>query len=212
MKMDIQFYGANCVTLSYKQVRIVIDDNLEELGGKAVCRNDDIVLYGVSEHKMPGCEAKIIIDRPGEYEVAGVSVYGIAARAHMDEEGKKTATMYKIAVDDLNILSAGHIYPDLSDAQLESIGMIDVLLLPVGGNGYTLDGVGALKLIKKIEPKIIIPTHYDDPKLNFPVPQQTLEQALKALAMEPKETLSKLRVKPAELTETTAQLIVLQKP
>ncbi len=39
--MDIQFYGANCVTITYKGVRIVVDDNLSELGGKSISFNPD---------------------------------------------------------------------------------------------------------------------------------------------------------------------------
>ncbi len=207
--MDLQFYGANCVVATGKQARIVIDDNLAELGAKSVAREGDIALLTASR-EQPAAGVKLLVDQPGEYEVAGVSVYGIAARGHMDEEGKKTATMYKLVVDDLSILVTGHIYPELSDDQLEAIGMVDLMIVPVGGNGYTLDGVGALKLIKKVEPKVVVPTHYDDPKLNFPVPQQTLEQALKNLAMEPKESVAKLKLKPAELGDVT-QLIVLEK-
>lgn len=207
--MDIQFYGANCLVLNSKQGRVVIDDNLSELGGKSVLKEGDIVLY-TGPHGAPGKTAKIVVAQPGEFEISGMSVYGIAARAHIDEEKQKNATMYKLLFEDLSVLVAGHVYPELSDSQLESIGMIDVLFVPVGGNGYTLDGVGALKLIKKIEPKIVVPTHYDDPSLSFPVPQQTLEQCLQSLAMEPKETVPKLRVKHAEITENT-QLIVLDK-
>jgi len=208
--MDIQFYGANCVVLTGKNARLVIDDNLTELGAKTIAKEGDIALF-TGAHADPAQPAKILIDRPGEYEVSGVSLYGIAARSHIDEEGKKTATMYKIVWEDLNILVTGHIYPELSDAQLESIGMIDIMIIPVGGNGYTMDGIGALKIVKKVEPKVIIPTHYEDSKLNFPVPQQPLEQALKSLAMEPKETTAKLRIKAAELTDV-AQLIVVERP
>jgi L-ascorbate metabolism protein UlaG (beta-lactamase superfamily) len=207
--MDIQFHGANCITLGAKRARIVIDDNIAELGGKSVAKEGDVTLFTLP-HKGGVAGAKIVIDQPGEYEVSGVSIYGIAARAHMDEEKQKTATMYKLLLEDLNILVTGHVYPELSDDQLEAIGMIDVLFVPVGGNGYTLDGIGALKLIKKVEPKLIIPTHYDDPKLSFPMPQQTLEQSFKALAMEPKETISKLKLKPGDLADTTS-LIVLEK-
>lgn len=207
--MDIQFYGANCITISGKRVRIVIDDNLVELGAKSVAKEGDVALF-TSPHKGAVSGAKIVIDQPGEYEVSGVSIYGIAARAHMDEEKEKTATMYKLLLEDLSILVTGHVYPELSDDQLEAIGMIDVLFVPVGGNGYTLDGIGALKLIKKIEPKLVAPTHYDDVKLSFPMPQQTLEQSLKALAMEPKEVVSKLKLKPADLSDTTS-LVVLEK-
>ncbi len=207
--MDIQFYGANCIVLATKQSRVVVDDNLAELGAKTVAKEGDVALF-TGPHANPTQNPTLMIDHPGEYESASVSIYGIGARAHMDEEGKKTATIYKVIAEDLNLLFTGHIYPELSDEQLENIGMVDVMFVPVGGNGYTLDPIGALKLIKKIEPKLVVPTHYDDGKLTFPVPQQTLEQALKALAMEPKETVAKLRLKPADLGETT-QLAVLER-
>lgn len=207
--MDVQFYGANCVVISGKQARLVIDDNLAELGAKGASKDGDVALFTTHYDNHPK-GTKIVLDQPGEYEVSGVSIYGIAARAHVDEEGRKTATMYKLMLDDTSVLITGHVYPELSDSQLEAIGMVDVMIVPVGGNGYTLDGLGALKLIKKIEPKVVIPTHFDDAALSFPVPQQTLEQALKALAMEPKETLSKLKLKGGELGDIT-QLVLLEK-
>ncbi len=207
--MELQFFGANCITITSKQARVVIDDNLAELGGKPLTKAGDIALFTtLRSESVAG--AKILIDQPGEYEVSGVSIYGIAARAHIDEEKQKSATMYKIVLDDLRILVTGHIYPELSESQLEAIGMVDVLFVPVGGNGYTLDGIGALKLIKKIEPKLIIPTHYDIDGLNYPVPQQPLTQALQAMSMEPKETVAKLKVKSGELGENT-QLVVLER-
>jgi L-ascorbate metabolism protein UlaG (beta-lactamase superfamily) len=206
--MDIQFHGANCLVLSTKQARVVIDDNLADLGGKTVAKAGDISLF-TAAHGEPAPGVKIVIDQPGEYEVSGVSIYGIAARGHMDEEGKRNATLYKLVVEDLRILVAGHVYPELSDSQLEAIGMVDIMFVPVGGNGYTLDGIGALKLIKKVEPKLIIPTHFEAQGLEFPVPQQPLSEALKALAMEPKETVAKLKVKQGDFAETM-QLIVVE--
>lgn len=207
--MDMQFHGANCLTLTTKRARITVDDNLADLGGKTVTKADDIVLF-TGAHGDPAHQPKILIDQPGEYEVSGVSMYGIAARAHMDEENKKTATMYKLIIDDMRVLITGHVYPELSDKQLETIGMIDVMFVPVGGYGYTLDGVGALKLIKKIEPKLVVLTHYDTKGLTFPVPQQPLDEALKAIGMEPKETVAKLKLKPTDLADTT-QLVVLER-
>ena len=132
------------------------------------------------------------------------------ARSHTDEEGKKSATMFKLIAGDQSVLITGRIYPDLSNEQIEDIGLVDVMLVPVGGNGYSTDPIGALKLIKAIEPKIVIPTHYSDKELKYPVPQQTLKDALKELSMDPKETLPKLKLKPTELSDVT-QLIVLEK-
>lgn len=209
--MDISFYGADCVAVTTKQARFVIDDNLAELGGTSAIKAGDVVLFTTADYVPPKIETKLTIAGPGEYEIGDVSVRGIAARAHVDESDGLSATMYKVIADDVRVLVIGHVYPALSEAQLEQIGTIDVLLVPVGGNGYTLDGVGALSLIKKIEPKLVIPTHYADKNLKFEVPQQSLEEALKNLAMEPKETVAKLRVKPGELADTATQVVVLER-
>jgi L-ascorbate metabolism protein UlaG (beta-lactamase superfamily) len=205
--MDIQFYGANCVSITLKGAKIVVDDNLSELGAKSVTKSEDVALFTA---KHEAVEARLAFDSPGEYEVSDISIVGIPSRAHMDEEGKLSSTMFKLIVDGQSVLVTGHIYPELSEVQLEKIGLVDVLIVPVGGNGYTVDPVGALKLIKAIEPKIVIPTHYSDKDLNYPVPQQDLTNALKEIAMEPKETLTKLRLKPTELSDTT-QLIILER-
>jgi len=206
--MDLQFYGANCVTLSYKGQRVVVDDNLEELGAKSILKSDDVALF-TSRHEADQ-PARLVLDGPGEYEVADISIIGLRAQAHIEEKGQKSATMFKLVIGDLRVLISGHIYPELDGPQLEAIGVVDVLIVPVGGNGYTLDPVGALKLIKDIEPKLIIPTHYNDKALKFPVPQQELSQALKEIGMEPRETVAKLRLKPGELSDVM-QLVVLEK-
>jgi L-ascorbate metabolism protein UlaG (beta-lactamase superfamily) len=208
--MDMQFYGANCISLTNRQVRLVIDDNLTDLGGKSIIKEGDVVLF-TGAHSSTNKPAKIIIDKPGEYESQGVFIYGIAARGHMEETGKMSSTIYKIMSDDLDILVVGHVYPELSDSQLEAIGTIDVMITPVGGNGYTLDSVGALTLIKKIEPKLVIPAYYDDKSLKFPVPVASLEDALKNLPMEVKESTQKLRIKSTDLSDVT-QLVVLEHP
>lgn len=207
--MEIQFYGANCVRLTAKKASITIDDNLSTLGLNSVAKTGDIALFTgpVSSSKV---EPKVTINQPGEYEVSDTSIQGIAARAHMDEPGKQTATIFKIIGEDIRIAVIGHVYPELSDDQLEALGTIDVMIVPVGGNGYTLDALGALKLIKKIEPKIIIPTHFDEKGVKYEVPQQPLEEALKGLAMEPAETVPKLKLKGGDIAETT-QLIILER-
>jgi L-ascorbate metabolism protein UlaG (beta-lactamase superfamily) len=207
--MDVQFYGANCVSVTHKGARIVIDDNLADLGAaKGVLKPDDVALF-TGPHGGLGA-ARLTFDSPGEYEVSDVSVIGIAARAHLDEPGTLGATMFKLVAGDVSLLITGHIYPELTDAQLEIIGMVDLLVVPVGGNGYTVDPAGTLQLIKANEPKLVVPTHYADSALKYPVPQQELSNALKELAMEPRETISKLKLKHAELSDLT-QLVILEK-
>lgn len=207
--MELTFYGANCLRLSAKKAQIVIDDNLTKLGLKAVTKPTDISLRTNTmfpEH----LDSTFRAEMPGEYEIAGVVIRGIAARGHMDEEGKKTAVIYTVEADDTKVAILGHIYPELYEEQLEAIGLVDVAIVPVGGNGYTLDGAGALKVIKQIEPKVVIPTHYADKALKYEVPQAELTDAVKNLGMEISEKLAKYKIKPAELSDTT-RLIVLDR-
>lgn len=206
--MELQYYGANCLRISTKRASIVIDDNLAELGLKSVTKPTDISLN--TNSNIPEHGARFKANMPGEYEISGVAIHGIAARSHMDELGQHNAVIYTISSDDLRIAVLGHIYPELSDEQLEQIGLVDIVVIPVGGSGYTLDGAGALHVIKQLEPKVIIPTHYGDKAIKYEVPQAELSEALNALAMEPSETLDKYRPKTVEFTDT-ARLIVLKR-
>jgi L-ascorbate metabolism protein UlaG (beta-lactamase superfamily) len=207
--MDIQYYGANCIKLTTKEANIIIDDNLAELGLKSVTKDGDIVLRTQYDVKKDN-QGMLTIGQPGEYEVSKVAIEGIPARSHMDEEGKQSATIFKLTTPELRVVIAGHIYPELDESQLEALGTVDVLVVPVGGSGYTLDALGALKVIKKIEPKIIIPVHYADKSISYEVPQAELADALKNMSMEVHETVPKLKLKASDLPEA-AQVIVLER-
>ena len=83
------------------------------------------------------------------------------------------------------------------------------MFVPVGNNGYTLDSIGALSLIKDIEPKLVIPTHYKSSSLKYPVDQSSLDQVLKDLPMEIKDRSNKLKIKQNDLSDIT-QLFILE--
>ena len=197
--MDIQFKGGNCLFISVKKNKIVIDDNLKALGLKQVT-GADISLHSNTEIVPVSDDETFAIDGPGEYEVKEISIKGIAARGHMDKKEEHNATIYRIVAQGIRFVSLGHIYPELSDEDLEAIGVVDVLVLPVGGNGFTMDAEGASKMVKAIEPKIVIPTHYQDKKVKYEVDQQPLDEFLEDLGAQP-ETTDKLSVKSKDLPE-----------
>lgn len=207
--MDIKFYGANTIRLQTKKVGVTIDDNLVSLGQKSVTKEADLSVYTSKQDESKLPKSVFYVDTPGEYEVINVSIKGISAQAHMDEPGKKNAIIYRLVIDDYKIGVVGHIYPEISDEQLESLGMIDVLIIPVGGHGFTLDGIGALKIIKKIGPSIVIPTHFNDKKIKYEVPQDDIEDVRKVLSMEPAEETDVLTLKNREFAEGT-KLVVLK--
>ena len=204
--MEIKYFGGNCVRISTKKSSILIDDDVN-VNNKSLATEKDIVArtYRVNNDAKP----LFLIDGPGEYEVSEVSIFGIPAQGHMEESGHAN-TMYRIEVDDVNIGVIGHSFAKLTEQQYEDLGSIDILIIPIGGSGYTLDGVEAQKLIKEIEPKIVIPTHYDDGKTKYEVPQANLKEALKLLSIEPNETLESLKIKPNELnlSEVTRMIIL----
>ena len=206
--MELQFFGANCVRITTKKASVVVDDDLAKLGLKSITRPTDISIH--TSKDLPAEIAQFTADMPGEYEIADAVIHGIAARSHMDEKGETTATIFTVSSGNLNVAVLGHIYPELSDEQVEQIGPVDIAIVPVGGNGYTLDGTGALSVIKKLEPKVVIPTHYGDKGIKYEVPQAELPDALKNLGMEAAETVDKYKAKPSELSDTT-QLIVLKR-
>src|SRR5580704_4935073 len=100
--MDLQFFGANCISVTYKGARIVIDDNLAELGGKSITKPDDIALFTGPHADV---NARLVFDGPGEYEASDLSIVGIAARLHLDAEPEgHSTTMYKLMTGEFSLL------------------------------------------------------------------------------------------------------------
>lgn len=203
--MEIQFYGANCVRIGNKKVSVLIDDNLADYGLVSVATSDDIALFTLDKGtKNP---YHFLIEGPGEYEISEVSVRGIPTRAHLDESGQR-ATMYSIQLQGFSVGIIGHVHPDLTDDQLEALGLIDVLIIPVGGNGYTLDATGAASLVKKIEPKIVIPTHYAENGVKYEVPQAELSLFLNEIGSSEPDVVDILKLKESELGDKTRVVVL----
>lgn len=207
--MEIKYFGANAIRVQTKKVGVVVDDNLSSVGQKSVTKPNDLSVYTRKQEETKLPKSVFYVDRPGEYEVMNVSIKGVSAQAHIDEPGTKNAVMYRLVINDFKIGIIGHVYPDISEEQLEALGMIDVLFIPVGGNGYTLDAIGALKIIKKIGPSIVVPTHYKDSKIKYEVPQDSIEDVRKVFSMEPVEEMEALSLKSREFAEGT-RLVILK--
>lgn len=206
--LEVEFFGANCLRISFKKTVFVIDDNLITLGGKSITKTDDVSLQtDMSIAVADG--GRLLLDCPGEYEVGDVSVTAIAARNYRDEEGKTTSTIFKLYAQDTSVVVVGHIYPKLDETQLEQIGECDVLVVPIGGNGFTLDPAGALQVVKAVQPSVVIPTSYQTPGIKSLVPQGSLEDAIKQLAMPASEPVSSFKLKPAELEADQTKLVIV---
>ena len=208
--MQIDFWGANCLRLKTNGVSLVFDDNLKALGGQSVTSKDSVVCLTNSQ-LIPVAEigaAKIIFDTPGSYEVGDVLIEGVWSSSFMPDLDPPHATIFKITSENMNLVIAGHIRPELNDEQLEALGLVDVLFVPVGGNGYTLDAEAARQVVKSIDPKLVIPTHFHQPNLKYPVPQAEVEEFAKLIAGEAEDIIGALRLKRSDLGEQLTLKII----
>lgn len=192
---DIDYKGGNSVVIATKNLKLVSDPKLSIFGLKDANVKDALELATESRFLIESSEARLAIEGPGEYEIGNFSIRGIAATRHIDTEAEKAGTtMYRIVIGDVSIALLGNITGKLSEDQLEAIGVVDIAIIPVGGGGYTLDGTDAARLIRQIDPKVVIPVHYADTSLSYEVPQDDLSVFISELGA-PVETVDKYKVK-----------------
>lgn len=192
--MDIEYKGANCIIITNKKTVVTIDPRLSPVGLKDITQKGAIVVATQPDLLVSGEEA-VVIDRPGEYEVRDVSVVGVAAERMIDHDKSQAATIYRVVVGDVRFAVVGHVAAPLTDEQLEALGVIDIAIVPVGGSGYTLDAHHAVSVVRQIDPKVVIPTHYADTALAYEVPQMELEPFVKELGAPQVETTPKWKLK-----------------
>lgn len=204
---DIEYKGGNGVVISTKKLDAVIDPKLSLIGLKDLSVKDALEIGTEARFVTGSKDVQLAIEGPGDYELGPFSVKGVAATRHIDTEAdEKLSTIYRIEVGDARIALVGNINPKLDEDQLEALGVVDILIIPVGGGGYTLDATSAASLVRQIDAKVIVPVHYADSALSYEVPQDTLETFVKELGA-PVETTAKYKVKAAATLPTTLTIV-----
>lgn len=193
---DIEYKGGNTVIVSTKKATVVFDPKLSVVGLKDVVVKDGIQVATEERFLVSDDAYRLAIEGPGEYEVADVSIRGVAARRHIDaDDAPLVDTAYQFEIGGVRAVLLGNIAPKLSEEQLEEIGVIDLAIIPVGGNGYTLDTTAAASLVRQLEPKVVIPVHYADDSVKYEVPQEKLEVFTTELGVPVEDAVTKYKVK-----------------
>jgi len=167
----------------------------------------DVVLSSINHEDMNGVDQvtfgekkPFVISGPGEYEIKDVFIKGLPSESEYRGE-KRINTVYTVALEGTNICFLGAISTvELPKATDEAIDEVDILFVPIGGDGV-LDPVKAYKVAVSIEPKIIIPILYDDKK-------DSLKVFLKEAGDNPKPE-SKLTLKKKDLEGKEAEVMVV---
>jgi len=206
---DIEYKGGNGIVIATKKTTAVIDPKLSLIGLKDKSVKGAVEIATEPRFVVDSEEAALVIEGPGDYEIGDFSIHGVSAWRHIDTEAdEKIATIYRIEVGEARIALLGNITPKLSEDQLEEIGVVDILIVPVGGGGYTLDATSAAAVVRQIDPKVVIPVHFADSNLSYEVPQDTIETFTKELGAPVEEVGAKYKVKGA--SSLPAALTVVQ--
>lgn len=192
---DIEYKGGNAVIIATKGSKLILDPKLSLVGLKDLAVKDSVELATEPRFLVNDPAARMVLEGPGEYEVGDFSIKGIPVVRHIDDESSKPgSTIYRIDVGEVGIAVFGNISGNLNEDQLEAIGLVDILIIPVGGGGYTLDYTNATRLVRQIEPKVVIPIHYADTAIQYEVPQDPLSLFTNELDV-PIESVDKYKLK-----------------
>jgi len=196
--MDINWLGHSCFRIKGSHATVITDPYSPDLGYSLGKPTAHIVTVshqhsGHSYTQGISGEPKLVAG-PGEYEISDVLIIGIAA-FHDNEGGRKRGrnTVYLIELDEVSVCHLGDLGHVLTTQQVEEIGNVDVLLLPVGGVS-TINAPMAAEVVRQLEPKAVVPMHYQTPALNRelePVERFLKEIGVKEVNSQPKLSCTK---------------------
>ena len=196
--MDITWLGHSCFRIKGRHSAIVTDPYSPEVGYSLGKPAAQIVTIS---HQHPGHSygegvtgGPRPVKGPGEYEISGVLIIGIAT--FHDADGGKTwgkNTVYLMEIDEISVCHLGDLGHVLTGDQVEQLDNVDVLLLPVGGLS-TIDAPKAAGVVRQLEPNVVIPMHYKTEAIKrelAPVDRFLKEMGLKEVTPQPKFSCTK---------------------
>jgi L-ascorbate metabolism protein UlaG (beta-lactamase superfamily) len=212
--MEIVWYGQSCFRLRGRGCAVVTDPYSPDLGYRLPRLTANIVTISHNHPDHNYTQAVrapfYTVAGPGEYEVAGAFVIGVAtdetSPALDAEHGRNTA--YLVEMEGLTVCHLGHITQAPTQAQIEQFDGIDILLIPVGGR-TTLTAARAAEVVNMLEPSLVIPMYYKVPDLNTPL--ATVTRFLTEMAVELPEAVDTLTVTKTQLSEQTQVALLTPK-
>ena len=203
--VDIDWLGHSCFRIKGSHGVIITDPFPPDLGyslGKPTARIVTVSHQHPSHSYVQGVGGEPrVVKGPGEYEIGDVLILGIATfHDAVGGKNKGKNTVYLMEVDGMSICHLGDLGHVLNAEQVEEIDDVDVLLLPVGGVS-TLNAPMAAEVIRRLEPKVVIPMHYKTPAISRRL--GTVDEFLKEMGVEQIESKPKLSLTKSNLPAST---------
>ena len=216
--MEITWYGHSCFRLTERNYATVVTDpfDYKAIGYDALRLRSDIVTVS---HDAPGHNntdavkgTSHVIDGAGEFEIGGVFITGVQTdggsnkKKSKDRDGAAANTVYVFDYDGITVAHLGDLKHTPTQSEIESLGTINVALVPVGGGGG-LNAAKAAEIISVIEPNLVIPMHYSTPDTKLSL--DSLNKFIKEMGLSKPETQPSLKVTRSGLPSET-HVIVLE--
>ena len=172
MKIKYLAHAAFLITAA-NGTRIVTDPYTYSPGMGCGAINETADIVTVSHEHGDHNNTAAVKDNPKIVRI-GMEVKGISFRAvatsHDDTGGSQRGknTIFCFAVDNVNLCHCGDLGHELTVEQVNAIGKVDVLMIPVGGF-FTIDAGVAAQICDQLKPKVVLPMHYKTGKSNFPI-------------------------------------------
>ena len=168
--MVITHHGGQCFKVTFGDLTLVFDPVSKTGTLPGIRFGADIALVSRNHPDMNGVaeatygeKQPFAITGPGEYEYGGVTVQGFLTKSGYGLAKGETEAMnsiYSVKLEGMTLVHLGALAdPALPADAKEAIDEIDVLFVPVGGDGV-LDAAAAAKLTTMLEPRIIVPMHW----------------------------------------------------
>ena len=213
--MEIKYLGHASFLIKTKDAKLVTDPfDPKVVGLKYPKQEADVVTFSHSHpdhyYREGVSENALFLDWPGQFEKKGIRIWGNRSY-HDSVEGKERGEniLYKFVAEGVSILHCGDLGVIPPDSQLDDIGEVDVLMVPVGGK-YTITADEAATLVKKVEPSIVIPMHYGRPGLAVEG-LAPVEDFLKKMGIEQLEPVDKLVLKEDDFANEQAMRVVVMR-
>ncbi len=207
--MIITHHGLQCFRVQFGDTVLAFNPPSKKSKHSSVRFGADITLSSIMHPDFNGSDdmsAKndevFSIVGPGEYEVKGVFVKGFLTESEYDGK-KRNNTVYFVKLEDMMLCFLGALSTkDLPQNVLEAIDEIDILFVPISGEGV-LDAVEASKLAVKLSSKLVIPMHFKDEK------DKALQTFLKEMSAEDVKGVDKLTIKQRDISDKEGDVAVL---
>lgn len=215
--MYLYFLGNSCfkIQTNDKETTVLLDP-FDGTAGTLSKQTADVIVcssdrsdHGYSDIvKRVSDTSPFVINNPGEYDVRGISIQAVSVKqdAPDTKSGFEYVTLYSIGIEGVFVGHVGALNRSLKEAELDALGRIDVLLLPVGG-GHVLSPKAAVETLSQLEPRMVIPCHYATKESNLEL--GTLQGFLKESGMKTDEAIDKLKITKKELPADDMKCIVL---